>query len=651
MVFTRNQKRQRDFDADDSDSDSNKKKMMDSMDDSCMIEDSNEDTDKIEDTEESDEMEDTDETDGMEESDETEESDEADKMEDTEETDESDEMEESDEAGEVEETEESENLTEEMKTLIQRTVKKIVAKVTVQPDANQAEEPADCYDEFLSHVESIYNGDFFERVPVEEKKRSLKKAIPPEELERFNTELKQLRDSYKETAPSIVDILKMEAHSTYKQKLLEKIHHYSNSDVLTQEYNSNLKYLLTNINKTQDQDLFQLEQDIMKSAQSDELSDDYRRKILKSKMTFENKVIAYKRLEIMERYEDSDSSEFSKYKNWMDILLAVPFGKYIQTPYLEEVGQDAVKEYIGNVRTVLDKRLSFLEKPKDQIINIVSQMVRNKETSINAIGLWGSKGTGKTSIVKSIAEALGRPYRVITLGGESDTSLLTGHGFTYVGSSPGRLIEILNETKTMNPVVLIDELDKVSQTHHGKEIIGTLIHLTDQTTNNKYNYDRYFAGVEFDLSKVLFVFTYNDPSKVDRILADRLFKIKVDNYTFKEKLEIVYKHLIDDVLEAYNFTREQIGFAEDAIHYIINQSSNDEGMRNIKRKFEIIVSRINTLSLTKPDDNIVKLKYQSLYPYYHAFPCQVLKEHVDILLAESSSNDVSEVGPPEHMYI
>jgi ATP-dependent Lon protease len=438
---------------------------------------------------------------------------------------------------------------------------------------------------------------------------------------------------------------------SHKQKLLERVYNYANADILTTEYKSSLKYLIENIKKTQEPELFALEQQIIKCAQSEEQSDDYRRKILKSEMSFDNKVVSYKRLEEMEQYEDSDNSEFSKYKNWMDKLLSVPFGKYIVSPCLKEDNLQEIRDYVHNVRTVLDERLSFLEKPKDQIINIVSQIVRNPNIPLNAIGLYGGAGLGKTSIALSIAKALGRPFRTISLGGESDASMLLGHNFTYVGSGPGRLIDILSETKCMNPVILLDELDKVSETHHGKEIIGSLIHLTDSSTNKQYNYDRYFSGVEFDLSKVLFIFTYNDQTKIDKILSDRLFKIKLENYSIKEKLEIANKHLISNTLSLYNFTNEQIQFNEDTVEYIINSSKNDQGMRGIKRKFEIIISRINTLLLTNPDDNIVKLKYKDLYQYYKCLPIKVNQEHVDVFLSESTSNPEHDMGPPLTMYI
>lgn len=542
------------------------------------------------------------------------------------------------------------------KQQIQKAIKQAIEQLVkdeLEEDDN-GDKTKNVYDKFAKHLDTIYTGRFFERIPVEDKIKQLKTSYSKEQIEELNKKLEELKGMYKKSAPSVIDILNMDIDDVQKQKLLEKVYVFSNSEMLTHDYNSTLKYLLTNINTSEDKSLLDLEKKILTSVNSDDLNDNYRKKILKSNMSFENKVIAYKRHEVMDTYADNDNSEYAKYKAWMDTLLSVPFDKYV-----DSIDNNInIKDYLKNVRDVLDRRLSFLEKPKDQIINIVSQMVRNPDFPINAIGLCGNAGLGKTSLVKSIAEALNRPYKAISLGGESDASLLSGHGFTYIGSNPGRIIEILRETKCMNPVVLIDELDKISSTHQGKEIIGTLIHLTDYTTNNKYNYDRYFAGVEFDLSKILFVFTYNDASKVDKILLDRLYKIRIDNYTFKEKLEITNKHLIKNILDEYKLTTEMVQFSEDAITYIVNSSKAEDGMRNIKRKFEIIISRINTLVLTNEKsqnsgdivNNIVKLKYKSLCKYYTDFPVYVPKEHIDILLEDSITSDIDNTQPPFGMY-
>lgn len=515
----------------------------------------------------------------------------------------------------------------------------------------------DEYSKFVKYVKSINEGDFFERPQIENIKSKIKSKYSKEEIKKINAELKNIKEIYNTSCPNIIDILKNNTDIHQKQKLLENLYHYNNSELLSSDYQNHLKILNKNIKGYSDPSLYDLEKRILEASNDVNLSDNYREKILRSNMSFENKIIAYKRLDVMEAFENSDTSEYAKYKNWIDILLSIPFGVFNNIPVNIDSPIEDLKKYVKSVRDILDSKLSFLERPKDQIINIVSQMIRNPECNINSIGLYGIKGVGKSSIAASIADALGRPLRTISLGGESDGSMLTGHGFTYVGSCPGRIIEILRETKCNNPIILFDELDKVSETHHGKEIIGNLIHLTDSTTNNKYNYDKYFAGLEFDLSKILFIFTYNDPSKVDKILADRLFKIKIDNYSINEKLEITKTHLIKTILDKYKFTEEVI-FPNETINYIVETSKSDHGMRDIKRKFEIIVSRINTLLLTDSDDEIIKLKYKSLYDYYtydkyDKLPIQVLKQHVDIFLKDSITTDQDEkfAEPPAGMYI
>ena len=375
-----------------------------------------------------------------------------------------------------------------IESLIKRSILNLVKKYT-NHDSKKQKKNLDTYDKFVSHTNSIYEGDFFERSTIEDKKSKLKNLYTEDEIKTINKELDSIKENYRLNAPSIIDILKSNGDIKGKQKMLERLYHYANSDILTQDYTNNLNIIQKNTKHYDDPQLELLENEITRKSSTLEFSDDYRERILKSKMSLHNKILAYKRLEVMDSFENTDTSEYAKYKTWMDILLSIPFD------------EPTVKEKdIKDIRRILDKRLSFLEKPKDQIINIYTQMLRNPDFTVNAIGLYGPKGVGKSSIIKSISEALDRPYRTISLGGESDSSLLTGHSFTYIGSIAGRIIEILRETKCTNPIILFDELDKVSESHHGKEIIGNLIHLTDATTNNKYNYDKYFAGLEFDLS-------------------------------------------------------------------------------------------------------------------------------------------------------
>ena len=533
---------------------------------------------------------------------------------------------------------------ENLEGIFKKSLKKIFKKIKNNEDVNN-----DIYKNFDDLVYSVYEGEFFERDSIDERKKYIKDKFTKDQIKEMSSELEIIKEDYRNNCPNIIDILKMNVCMDQKKKLLEKLYSFRNSEILTPEYNSTLKFLNSQLSNNDDPDLLILEEKILKKSLNK--SDSYRIKILKSKMSFDNKVVAYKKLEIMETYEDTDTSEYAKYKSWLDTLLSVPFGIYNDSGITIDSSIIDIKSYIKNVRDTLDDKLSFLEKPKDQIINLVTQMVRNPDININAIGLHGSKGTGKSQICESIAKAINRPFKMISLGGASDSSSLIGHGFTYVGSGAGSIVNSLIDTRSMDVVILFDELDKVSSTEHGKEIIGTLIHLTDSTTNHKYNSDKYFAGIEFDLSKILFVFTYNDASKIDKILADRLIKINVDNYNDKEKLEITNKHILHYLLDKFKFKENDISFTQEALKHIINESDKTGGLRDIKTKIKIIISRVNNLLLTKAEDNIVKLKYKKLYPHYYSLPVIIPREHVDILLDESITNESKNNEVPFGMYI
>ena len=498
-------------------------------------------------------------------------------------------------------------------------------------------------DEFDDMIQSIYDGDFFEANSFNINIDDLKN-LSKSELHSLNSQLNCIKQKYSKNVPSIVEIIRMDISLQQKQELLESVFHLTNCELLSPEYYIHLKSLQEILTTKYDPELDLLEKKILQSSLNKDMGESYKHKILKSDMSFQNKVIAYNKLEVMQSYKDNDTSEYAKHKTWLDLLLYVPFGIYNDSNVTINSSPTDINTHVKFVRDTLDHKLSFLEKPKDQIINIMTGMMRNNEANINAIGLYGKKGVGKTSIAQCIAESLRRPFKMISLGGESDANSLTGHGFTYVGSGPGSIINSLINTKSMGSVLLIDEIDKISETQQGKEIIGTLIHLIDSTTNNKYNHDKYFSGIEFDLSKVLFIFTYNDPTKIDKILADRLFKIKIDDYTFKEKLEITNKHIIPAIFKKLKFNTCDISFEEDAITHLV-QFNKSDGMRDIKTKIEIILSRINTLLLTNESDKIINLKYKKLYPFYKKLPVCIPNSHIDTLLDESVCNEIDDKIP------
>ena len=147
--------------------------------------------------------------------------------------------------------------------------------------------------------------------------------------------------------------------------------------------------------------------------------------------------------------------------------------------------------------------------------------------------------------------------------------MLEGHGYTYIGSTWGKIVDTLMEADCMNPIVFFDEVDKISHTEHGREIIGILTHLTDQTQNDEFS-DKYFAGIKIDLSKVLFIFSYNDASLIDPILRDRITEIKVKPLTTKDKVKIVKSYLLPEILDDVGYNKNDIQFNDEDIIYIID---------------------------------------------------------------------------------
>ena len=273
---------------------------------------------------------------------------------------------------------------------------------------------------------------------------------------------------------------------------------------------------------------------------------------------------------------------------------------------IQQKGCD-LKKKLNGITEILDESVYGHRNAKRQVERIIGQWVTGEQSGY-CFGFEGPPGLGKTSLAKrGIANCLKdnngepRPFTFIAIGGSSNGSVLDGHNYTYVGSTWGKIVDTLIETKCMNPIIFIDELDKVSKTEHGKEIIGILTHLVDTTQNSAFQ-DKYFSGIDLDLSKILFVFSYNDVSAIDRILLDRIHRIKFDPLTTEEKLTICKKFLLKDVYKKMRI-EESIIFTDDILKFIIDTYTNESGVRKLKEILFEIVSEIN-LNLLNNDDEI-----------------------------------------------
>ena len=323
--------------------------------------------------------------------------------------------------------------------------------------------------------------------------------------------------------------------------------------------------------------------------------------LLDSDIPISYKASAMKKFNCL-KHMDPGNGEYYKIKNWVEAFMTIPFNKLATFPIQLEDGIDACHDFMLKAKETIDEAVYGLNDAKMQIMQMMGQLITNPTSVGTAIAIKGPMGTGKTTLVRDgISKILNRPFAFIALGGATDSSFLEGHSYTYEGSTWGKIVQILIESKCMNPVIYFDELDKISDTPKGEEIVGILTHLTDTTQNSQFH-DKYFSDIDFDLSKCLFIFSYNDESKVNPILRDRMYRIETKGYDMKQKTIIAERHLIPTIRNLVKFKSEDIVVPKELIQHIIEHYvSNEDGVRNLKRALEIIFTKLNLFRLVRPN--------------------------------------------------
>ena len=356
----------------------------------------------------------------------------------------------------------------------------------------------------------------------------------------------------------------------------------------------------------------------------------YRLSLLETDIPIAFKAIAMRKINSL-RHMEPGCGEYYKVKNWVDTFMKIPFNKTRNLPLTIDDGLQRCSEFMEASKTTLDTAVYGLNDAKLQIMQMVGQWISNPAAMGSAIAIKGPMGTGKTSLVKEgISKILGRDFAFIALGGATDSSFLEGHSYTYEGSTWGKIVEIIIQCGSMNPVIYFDELDKISETAKGEEIVGILTHLTDTSQNSQFH-DRYFAEIDFDLSKCLFIFSYNDESKVNPILLDRMYKINTTGYNKKDKTQIAQKYLTPKICAQVGFREGDISIPDTVIEHIVeNYTEKEEGVRNLKRCLEVVHRKLNLYRLIKPDTPLFE-KEMSLKV---SFPFAVTNEVVDKLVKQ-----------------
>ena len=360
--------------------------------------------------------------------------------------------------------------------------------------------------------------------------------------------------------------------------------------------------------------------------------------LLEKKIPNKFKAIALSKINTIKQMAvDKSSSEYNKLKSWVDAFMRIPFDDYKTLPISINDGLECSNEFILSAKKQLDSCVFGLEDAKLQILQLLGQWIVNPSSVGTAIAIHGPMGTGKTSLVRDgISKILNRPFAFIPLGGATDASTLEGHGYTYEGSTYGKIVDILIQCKTMNPIIMFDELDKVSDTPKGEEIIGILTHLTDPTQNSEFH-DKYFSEIDFDLSKCLFIFSYNDDQKINPILKDRLYKIQTKGYNKNDKIIIANKYLLPLIQNVVKLNNNEIIIPDNILECIINKyTAEEKGVRNFKRCLEIIYTKLNLLRLIKPENNNISKELDIKVN----FPLTITEQTLNKLLTKLETSTV-----------
>ena len=464
--------------------------------------------------------------------------------------------------------------------------------------------PRDNYDEALFELEKLTNI----------KKKKGKKAM----VHKFKQMAEALEKKRETEQKEVEQDLKLENEKDFSKLLKDK-------NVM-----NDFRYFKNLTREKQEKILDQLKA-IREYSQTDK---PYRLSIIEADIPIEYKSTALRKLSSLSRM-DTGTGEYYKMKLWVDTFMKIPFGKIETLPITIDSGTELCHAFMENAKKILDEAAYGLEDAKMQIMQVLGQLITNPNAMGTAIAIKGPPGTGKTTLIKEgVSKILKRPFAFLALGGATDSSFLEGHSHTYEGSTWGEIVSILIKAKCMNPIIYMDELDKISDTPKGDEITGILTHLTDTTQNDKFH-DKYFSNIDFNLNKVVFIFSYNDEKRINPILKDRMYRIETKGYDTKQKVVIARDYLIPKIERNVNFDKGQIIIPQDTIEHLIgNSTENEKGVRNLKRCLEIIYTKLNLYRLMKPDSTLFN-KEKALKV---EFPFTVKKDIIDKLIKPGTSD-------------
>ncbi|MDD3452201.1 endopeptidase La [Sulfurimonas sp.] len=417
---------------------------------------------------------------------------------------------------------------------------------------------------------------------------------------------------------STVKLKKEQAYALFvesntEKRFLELIEHIIDeieANKLQKEIRSKVHTHIEKVNKEYflKEQLKQIQKELGSDTSREEELEEYRKKLeaKKEKMSAE----AYKEVsKQIERYSrmHPDSSDASMTQTYLDWALEIPFG------------DESKKELkISEVEAQLNKDHFSLEKPKERIaeffaVKELMELRGIKNNSGAILCFWGPPGVGKTSLANSIAEALKRPLVRVALGGLEDVNELRGHRRTYVGAMPGRIVQGLISAKKMNPVVVLDEIDKVARSGRG-DPTAALLEILDPEQNSEFR--DYYLNFNIDLSKVIFIATANDVGNIPAPLRDRMEFIGISSYTPQEKYEIALRYLLPQELKKHGLKKSEVTISKVALKELIHSYTREAGVRNLRRRIANMARKVAREILEHPEVSKISLTVKNLKDYF-----------------------------------
>ncbi len=391
-------------------------------------------------------------------------------------------------------------------------------------------------------------------------------------------------------------------------KLIDALTGEIEANKLQKEIRSKVHSRIEKVNKEYflKEQLKQIQRELGSDTQREEEIEEYRAKLAKKKKSMGED--AYKEVnKQLERFArmHPDSSDAGMIQTYLEWVLEIPYGDF---------SKKSLK--IEDVQKQLDKDHFSLEKPKERIVEYFSvkelmelRGIKDQEGRGAILCFAGPPGVGKTSLANSIAEALKRPLVRIALGGLEDVNELRGHRRTYVGAMPGRIVQGLIDAKKMNPVIVLDEIDKVGRSQRG-DPTAALLEILDPEQNT--NFRDYYLNFNLDLSKAIFIATANDVGRIPGPLRDRMEFISVSSYTPQEKYEIAKRYLLPQEIKKHGLKNAEITISKPALQEIIHKYTREAGVRNLRRRMADVVRKSAKIILEKPETAKISVSLRNL---------------------------------------